>query len=73
MAPRQNIPIREILYQLSPYQQDILKQSFSNAPKTFIRFMQEKGVGLLTFTTLFFGIKAWTENEVHKERLAERF
>ena len=41
MAPRQNIPIREILYQLSPYQQDILSQAFHNAPKTFLRFWSE--------------------------------
>lgn len=41
MAPRQAIPIREILYQLSPYQQSIMSQAFYNAPKTFIKFWQE--------------------------------
>lgn len=43
MAPRQPIPIREILYQLSPYQQDVIKQTFYNAPKTFLKFVQEVG------------------------------
>ncbi|KAG2489875.1 hypothetical protein HYH03_011677 [Edaphochlamys debaryana] len=73
MAPRQSIPIREILYQLSPYQQDIIRQSFTNAPKTFLHFVKEKGVGLVTFSTLFFGIKSWTEYEMQQERLAERY
>ncbi|PNH01795.1 hypothetical protein TSOC_012276 [Tetrabaena socialis] len=73
MAPRQNIPLREILYQLSPYQQSVIKQSFFNAPKTFMHFVEEKGVGLLTFGILYFGTKAWTENQMHEERLAERF
>ncbi|KAG2440251.1 hypothetical protein HXX76_004363 [Chlamydomonas incerta] len=73
MAPRQNIPLREILYQLSPYQQDVIRQTFTNAPKTFLRFFKEKGVGLATFGVLFFGIKGWTEHEMHQERLAERF
>lgn len=41
MAPRQNIPLREILYQLSPYQQDVIRQTFTNAPKTFLRFFKE--------------------------------
>jgi hypothetical protein len=91
MAPKQNIPLREILYQLSPYQQDVLGQAFRNAPKTFLRFVQEvrgrggperartsptgrlnpepvpctlqKGVGLVTFGVLFFGIKGWVPDD----------
>ncbi|GLC42694.1 hypothetical protein PLESTB_001128100 [Pleodorina starrii] len=73
MAPRQSIPIREILYQLSPYQQDVLKQTFYNAPKTFLRFCKEKGPTILTAGGLFFGIKGYTEHEMHQERLAERY
>lgn len=41
MAPRQPIPVREILYQLSPYQQDVIKQTIYNAPKTFLKFWKE--------------------------------
>lgn len=47
MAPRQPIPVREILYQLSPYQQDVIKQTFYNAPKTFLKFWKEVGLCLV--------------------------
>ncbi|KAF5842968.1 ubiquinol:cytochrome c oxidoreductase 9 kDa subunit [Dunaliella salina] len=73
MAPRQNIQLREIMYQLSPYQQSVIGQAFKNAPKTFMHFLQQRSPGLIIFGLAYYGGVWWTENEIHKERMKERF
>eukprot|EP00798_Chlamydomonas_sp_ICE-L_P011385 gene11385-12085_t len=55
MAPRSGIALREIVYQLSPYQQSVIGQAFRNAPNTFIHFVKEKGPGLAILFGTYFG------------------
>ncbi|KAJ9519955.1 ubiquinol:cytochrome c oxidoreductase 9 kDa subunit [Haematococcus lacustris] len=73
MAPRQAIALREIVYQLSPYQQTIVSQAFKNAPKTFLHFVKEKGPGLLIFSAVYFGGTALLDYKLNEEKLKERF
>ncbi|KAG1653236.1 hypothetical protein FOA52_012271 [Chlamydomonas sp. UWO 241] len=73
MAPRVEVPVREILYQLSPYQHNVIGQAFANAPSTFMHFMMTKGRGYATtFACYSYGVW-WTKNEIHKEKMHERF
>lgn len=41
MAPRAPVPLREIVYTLSPYEQNIFKNMFYNWPHTVSEFVKE--------------------------------
>jgi hypothetical protein len=41
MAPRKAIPLREIVYVLSPYEQNIFMNMFKNWPHTVSEFVKE--------------------------------
>lgn len=41
MAPRIPVPLREIQYSLSPYQQDLVKTAVGNAPHTAAKFIKD--------------------------------
>lgn len=41
MAPRVRVPLREIVYTLSPYQMNVVAETFKNAPKTAAKFIQD--------------------------------
>ncbi|MEW5302340.1 MAG: hypothetical protein WDW36_005139 [Sanguina aurantia] len=73
MAPRINVPIREIVYQLSPYQQDVIKNTFKNAPATFVKFMKDKGPRYALTAAIYYSCKWATLDGMHHERMKERF
>eukprot|EP00195_Chlamydomonas_chlamydogama_P016426 CAMPEP_0202902094 /NCGR_PEP_ID=MMETSP1392-20130828/16333_1 /ASSEMBLY_ACC=CAM_ASM_000868 /TAXON_ID=225041 /ORGANISM="Chlamydomonas chlamydogama, Strain SAG 11-48b" /LENGTH=73 /DNA_ID=CAMNT_0049588797 /DNA_START=45 /DNA_END=266 /DNA_ORIENTATION=- len=73
MAPRTGIAVREIVYQLSPYQQSIIGQAFKNAPSTFIHFVKERAPGYVILAATYFGGTLWCKNEMEKEKMHERF
>jgi hypothetical protein len=41
MAPRKAVPLREIVYMLSPYEQNIFMNMFKNWPHTVADFVKE--------------------------------
>lgn len=40
MAPRMPIPLREIVYTLSPYQQEVMKQGIEKLPGKAMKFIK---------------------------------
>lgn len=73
MAPPSNVPMREIVYQLSPYQQDVIMQTFKNAPHTFWVTLKRLGPRYAFVYGVYWGATTWTNNELEKEKLAARF
>lgn len=45
MAPRIPIPLREIVYTLSPYQHEVLKQGIEKLPAKAFKFVKRVGPG----------------------------
>eukprot|EP00201_Polytomella_parva_P000224 CAMPEP_0175039770 /NCGR_PEP_ID=MMETSP0052_2-20121109/823_1 /TAXON_ID=51329 ORGANISM="Polytomella parva, Strain SAG 63-3" /NCGR_SAMPLE_ID=MMETSP0052_2 /ASSEMBLY_ACC=CAM_ASM_000194 /LENGTH=70 /DNA_ID=CAMNT_0016301769 /DNA_START=117 /DNA_END=329 /DNA_ORIENTATION=+ len=68
-----HVPIREIVYQLSPYQMNVVKNMAFNAPATGITWIKEHGTTLAVFLATFYGATGYIKSEMKKEVLAQRF
>ncbi|GBF91794.1 hypothetical protein Rsub_04899 [Raphidocelis subcapitata] len=54
MAPRLPVPLREIVYTLSPYQQEVMKQGIEKLPGKAVKFVKRNGKGYAIMTSVLF-------------------
>lgn len=73
MAPRQAIPIREIVYSLSPYNQEVVMKGVAKLPGKIAKFFQRNFVGLAIFNTVLFGPILYANDYKTKETLEHRY
>eukprot|EP00775_Hariotina_reticulata_P009281 gene9281-9446_t len=55
MAPRMPVPLREITYTLSPYNQEIVMQGVAKLPGKIAKYFQRNFTGLVIFNAVLFG------------------
>ncbi|KAI8476586.1 MAG: cytochrome b-c1 complex subunit 8 [Monoraphidium minutum] len=58
MAPRLPVPLREIVYTLSPYQQQVMLQGIEKLPGKAMKFVKRNWAGY-TIMTSFLMLPIW--------------
>lgn len=73
MAPRVPIPLREIVYTLSPYQQEVFVNGIYKMPRKIAHFVQRHAFNGTVFATILFGPIAYGNWYKEQEKLESRY
>jgi len=73
MAPRLPLPLREIVYTLSPYQQEIVWKGVTKLPGKIAKYFQRNAQGLLIFNTGLWGPIVYANWYTEEEKMASRY
>ncbi|WIA20749.1 hypothetical protein OEZ86_004675 [Tetradesmus obliquus] len=73
MAPRMAVPIREIVYTLSPYNQEVVMKGVQKLPGKITKYFKNNWLGLTIFNTVLFGPIVYAEQYVENEKIASRY
>jgi len=73
MAPRAAVPLREIVYTLSPYNQEIVMQGIAKLPGKITKFFVNNAQGLAIFNAVLFGPILYANAYKEAEKLEARY
>lgn len=73
MAPRMPVPLREIVYTLSPYQQEIMMKGISKLPAKLGKFVADKGYLFAIFGVVLMGPITYANNYKEWEKIEARY
>jgi len=73
MAPRPSVPLREIVYTLSPYNQEIVMQGVAKLPGKIAKFFKNNYSGLAIFNAVLFGPILYANAYTEREKMESRY
>ncbi|KAF8062718.1 UCRQ-1 [Scenedesmus sp. PABB004] len=73
MAPRMPVPLREIVYSLSPYNQEVVMKGVQKLPTKIAKYFQRNWAGLAIFNVTLLGPIMYADAFVEREKLASRY